>query len=339
MTGTFKTNQTNVSNIRIPIPDISSFFLLPRNFRLESGDKPSSRKLYYRLTGPSKATTIAVFGGISADNNVCDSKEGRKGWWRDFAGVGKALDIEKFQILSFDFVLPSLNTEEFVEIPAITTLDQANCLLFLLDELQITKLHCLVGASYGGMIGLSFANTYPDRLKKLAIISAAEKPDPMSTAWRSIQRKFVCLPQTDKEREEALSLARQLAMTTYRTRDEFKKRFTGPAYYGDKGPRFEVEDYLGSRGSTWSKTISVERFLALSLSIDLHRINPKNINHPTLIISSIEDQLVPIDDIKRLKNLIGDNATLCPIHSIYGHDAFLKEVSQISNLLNPFIGE
>ncbi len=341
---TDNTNETSISNFeKAPlsqsgITDISAFIILPESFRLESGDKPSSRKLYYRITGPQTAPVIAVFGGISADNNVCDTVEGHKGWWRDFAGAQKVLDTEKFRVVCFDFVLPSLETEEFVEIPAITTSDQANCLKILLDELKIPTLHSFVGSSYGGMIGLAFANLYPENLENLVIISAAEKPDPMSTAWRSIQRRIVGLPQTDKEREEALSLARQLAMTTYRTRVEFKERFSGPSYFSDKGPRFEVEDYLEARGSTWSKTVSVERFLALSQSIDLHRIEPRNIVVPTLLIAVIEDQLVPLEDIQRLKNLMGDIATLKEIHSHFGHDSFLKEVDQISNLITPFIG-
>ncbi len=77
------------------------------------------------------------------------------------------------------------------DFPSISTYDQARALEQLLDALGIDALRAIAGGSYGGMVGLAFAERYPDRIANLLVIGAPDRAHPMSSAWRSTQRRMV----------------------------------------------------------------------------------------------------------------------------------------------------
>ena len=67
---------------------------------------------------------------------------------------------------------------------------------------------------------------------------------------------------------------------------------------------------------------------------DLHRVEPESIRVPTTLIGVTEDQLVPISDMRELRDRHGGNCSLVEISSIYGHDAFLKETEVLRDVLS-----
>ena len=147
----------------------------------------------------------------------------------------------------------------------------------------------------------------------------------MSTAWRSVQRAIVRYALTHGEGERGLVLARALAMATYRSAREFEERFPGEAELKDGRFVFPVEAYLLSRGEAYAAQYSPEAFVCLSESIDLHQVEPANIRVPTSLVAVIEDQLVPLADMRTLKQSLGGPVELVELSSLYGHDTFLKE--------------
>ena len=79
-------------------------------------------------------------------------------------------------------------------------------------------------------------------------------------------------PETAAAKEEGVSLARQLALTTYRTAEEFDLRFDGPAPAG-AGAAYPVCDYLIARGEAYEA--SADRWITLSDSLDRHAVKPE----------------------------------------------------------------
>ena len=59
--------------------------------------------------------------------------------------------------------------------PHVTTADQAELQAKLLDHLGVGKLHALIGPSVGGLIALTFATRFPDRVKNVVSIAAGYK--------------------------------------------------------------------------------------------------------------------------------------------------------------------
>ncbi|HEV2700233.1 MAG TPA: alpha/beta fold hydrolase, partial [Steroidobacteraceae bacterium] len=231
-------------------------------------------RIAWRLTGPEEAPVVCALGGISAHRRVCLTPNPRDGWWADIAGPGKPLDSDRWRILSFDFLGgsgestgPAAGAGDF---PSISTFDQARVLEQVLDALGIGALRAIAGGSYGGMVGLAFAERFPDRVANLLVIGASDRAHPMSSAWRSTQRRMVRFAIAAGHPAQGMELARALAMTTYRSAEEFAARFDGPAELVDGRFEFPVERYLAARGRDYAAQYSAESFLCLSESIDLH---------------------------------------------------------------------
>jgi len=307
-------------------------------FQLHFGGSLPRVEIAYRLAGAEGAPVVAVLGGISAGRNVFRMRDGVPGWWDEIAGPGKALDTDRFRVLGVDFLGGSHRTtgpaagELF---PSVSAHDQANCLVAVMDHLGIGVLHGCVGASYGGMVTLVIGLTHPTRLRHGVVVSAAHRTHPMSTAWRSVQRNFVRYAIEHGEGERGLELARALAMTTYRSSREFEDRFAGePGRRADGRFVFPVESYIVSRGEAYARTYRPEAFVCLSESIDLHRVEPGRIVVPMTLLAVLEDQLVPVTDMRTLRDRIGGPCQLIEISSVYGHDAFLKEAEVLRDVFH-----
>ena len=127
---------------------------------------------------------------------------------------------------------------------------------------------------------------------------------------------------------QALELARALAMSTYRSPEEFAARFSGAPRAAERGFVFPVEDYLMARGADYATRYQPDGFLCLSESIDLHRVDAGRIFVPVTAVAVREDQLVPVADMRAMVARL-PHAKLQEISSLYGHDAFLKEADAL----------
>ena len=192
-------------------------------------EQPSSA---WRLAGPPGAPVVVALGGISAHRRVFDIEQPRAGWWREIAGPGRALDSTRVRILGIDYLGGSGESTGPTAggvFPSLSSYDQAEALRQLLDHLQHRRLRAIVGASYGGMVALAFAERYrragraaaghqrrgsrPSHVHRLAQRAAAHR------ALRAVR------PGTPAD---GMELARALAMATYRSPEEFAARFAMP---------------------------------------------------------------------------------------------------------------
>lgn len=275
-----------------------------------------------RLSGPEDGPATLVLGGVSAGRGLCPD-ESCEGWWPGVAGPGGALDPRQRRLLSVEFLGDEAG-------PYPTLADQAAAALALADTAGLDRFS-LVGASYGGVIALEIAATAPDRVRKLDILCAAARPNPMTTAWRSIQRETVRLALDAGQGARGVDLARRLAMTTYRTAEEFDGRFTGAA----PGSRDAdgVEAYLEARGAAYAANTSPERFLALSQSMDSADVAVERITAPTRFLAFASDQLVRVSDVESTAARMA-HATVRSCETLYGHDGFLKEPEAVNAFLS-----
>ncbi|MBB4210159.1 homoserine O-acetyltransferase [Rhodothalassium salexigens DSM 2132] len=313
---------------------------LPADFTLDSGERLSEPWLTLRITRGAQvaddAPLVAVAGGISAGRVVARDAGANAptAWWAEVARPGGGVDLDAVRMLSFD-MLPNAGETA----TTITTNDQARALAAALDGLGVERLAAYIGSSYGGMVGLAFAADHGHRLGRLAVISAAHRPDATATAWRGIQRRMVRFGLDHGDPEGGLALARQLAMTTYRAANELDQRFDCTAQGAHAGDPFDVCEYLIARGEAFCKVMAAERFLTLSDSLDRHRVDPAAIDVPTLLIAARTDRLVSPDAMVCLAARTKGSSRYCVIDTPYGHDAFLKEPEQMNHLLGQFLDE
>ncbi len=296
---------------------------LPAPWALHHGGHLPGACIALRIEGPAGAPVVAALGGISAHRVVA----GGQGWWSAIAGPGKGIDTDRFRVLGIDYIGGSGGSstpDGRTAFPSVSTHDQAAALAAILRR-RATRLHAIVGASYGGMVALSFALRYPELVDRIVVVGAADRSRPLATAWRCVQRQIVREAIERGEGAAGLRLARGLAMTTYRTAEEFSERFRGPPVRIDGRFHFPIERYLFARGEDYVRKYRPESFVTLSESIDLHDIDAALVRTPTTLIGICEDQLVPIADVRALAARLGGPCRLVQLSSLYGHDAFLKE--------------
>ena len=285
--------------------------------------------LRYACVGPADAPVVIVLGGISADRRLAAlSPDDAPGWLDGLVAAGRTLDPAKVRLLSMDW----LGADGQLDWP-IDTADQAAALAGLLRELRIAHVAAVVGYSYGALVALQLAAEHPARIGRLVVVSGAHRPHPYASAWRALQRRAVTLGQLQYGDTHGLALARQFAMLSYRTPEEFAERFDAPPQLVNGRVRVPAEDYLDAAGAQFVSRMSTTAWVRLSESIDLHRVDPARITLPTTAIAVEGDRLVPLSDMVGLVEGLAGPTTLRVLRSPYGHDAFLKETDRIDALL------
>lgn len=292
-------------------------------------DDACAARVRYALYGAADAPTVIVQGGISANRDVTAAADGGAGWWSAIVGPGRAIDTRGWRVLSIDW----LERADLTGARAVDSADQADALAAVLDALGLHRACAFVGSSYGAMVGLAFAARHPQRVGHLVAIAGAHRAHPLSVAVRNIQREIVRLGARFGDAEAGLDLARRLAMTTYRGEREFAERCADAPVFADGRFQFAEEAWLKAAGASFVKRFDGARYLALSESIDLHRVEPEDVRVPATLIGISTDRVVPLADLCELQRRCGAAAALHVIDSRYGHDAFLKEDAQISALL------
>lgn len=308
---------------------------IPESWRGALGGRPADGHVTGRIIGDPAKGVIAILGGISAGRFVANEGDTR-GWWGRVVGAGLPIDLDEAAVLGLEW--SSSNADGLDGQAVLTPADQARLLALLMDAAGIERLSGLIGASYGGMAALEFARQFPERVDQMAVIAAAHRPSVMGGAWRGIQRRILDFAISAERPEEGVSLARQLAMTTYRAPEEFSKRFDPIA---EADPRFgataEVCGYLENRGEAYLDQMSAQRFLSLSASVDLHNVAPEDISTPSYLIATTTDWLNPPSDTIELGERLAGPSVFRLIESPCGHDAFLVEQERISALMAEFV--
>ena len=274
---------------------------------------------------------VVVLGGISANCFPAVQPDGAPGWWAGLTGEDQAINPRKFYIIGLDFAADDSG------ISAPSTVDQSRVLAAALDTIGVERPVSIVGASYGGMVGLALAAAEPQRVDKVVAISAGAEPHPASTAARELQRRVVSLGLLAGRGDEALAIARGMAMLTYRTPAEFQVRFDGGIAEDAPLCCSAPGAYLRARGQAFRSVMSPGRFLSLSASIDRHNVRPQDVSAPCLLIGANSDQLVFPDQLRRLADGLARPAELHLLDSLFGHDMFLKEAERIGRIVEPFL--
>jgi homoserine O-acetyltransferase/O-succinyltransferase len=199
-------------------------------FTLESGAVLPDLVVAYRHDG----VPIGEGRQILVVHALTGSADAAGDWWAPLIGPGQILDTEKFGVICMNLLGSRYGTTGPISrnaatgktygrsFPRVTVRDQARAQWRLLDALGITKLALAVGGSLGGMVALEVALERPGEISRVVPIAAPARIGQLAVAWDHIQLEMI-----DKLGLDGLDLARQLAMTTYRSEIDFEKRFTG----------------------------------------------------------------------------------------------------------------
>jgi len=297
-------------------------------FALDHDEPLPGLALPYEIAGPRDGPLVVVQGGISAHPHATATlRDASPGWWQPVVGGGRAVDTRRFQVLSLEFLG---RREEAV----VSSGDQARATARLLDELGVARLHAFVGASYGGMAALRFAELFPDRVERVVAVSAPDRPRAFATAWRALQRRVLELGSRLGAESDSVAIARAMGMLSYRSPGELEERFA-PVGPDDR----RVESYLLARGREFAARFDAGAFARLSRAVDLHRAEVGRITARATLVAADPDLLVPPEQLADLAPRFARPARFVRLPSRFGHDAFLKEPAALTRILAAALAE
>ncbi len=292
-------------------------------FALCSGERLDGGELAWQVWGVGDAPVAIVLGGISAGRDIGT-------WWDGQCAIGRSLDPRKLRLVSVDWLGgadASSGPRGDATFPTIDSVDQAHALLALLNHLGVARVEVVVGASYGACVAQHLGVLLGTRLGRLVLIGAAHRASPWALALRHLQRAGIVAAGDDVDaRDDALRRARGLAVLAYRTPAELEARF------GNAAPAQGVLGWLDAHGERFARRFDAEAFLRLSASLDAHACAVERIAASTTVVTFAEDLIVPLALAEDCARRIA-GARLVVLHSCFGHDAFLKEVSAIAAVI------
>lgn len=309
-------------------------FKFSEPFALESGEILSPLDLRCTIYGKlnaEKSNAVLVFHALTGSSRISE-------WWDEILGDGLGLDTGRFAFVCVNAVGSCYGSTpgKFIK-SVVTTGDIVRSQKLLLEYLGIGKFRAVVGCSVGGMLALQFAADFPELTEKCVAVGAAPL-SAMGLALNHLQRVAI-------KHENGVSLARQIAMISYKSSELFKRSFArrpnrnGEIPAARLGNRFDIAGYLDYQGEKFTRRFDLESYNALSKAMDLFNLNDEQIEKITARVSLVgisSDWLFPSSDVEnlteRMKNL-GIDAEYVEMISPDGHDAFLSDTRQMSNIL------
>src|SRR5450759_256695 len=323
-------------------------------FELVSGTRLAELRVDYRHDGqgPTERPQVLVIHALPGSADAAGD------WWSPLIGPGLALDTDRVGVLSANLLGgrygttgptspdPATGRAYGAAFPAISTRDQARAHWALLDALGVPGLALVVGGSLGGMVALEVALERPEAVRSVAPIAAPAATGALAVAWNAIQRALV-----DRLGEDGLALARELAMTTYRSEADFDQRF-GRAAEADGTP--SIVSYLRYQGQKLGRRFDPDTYRTLVGAMDRHdigagrggigpalaRLADNGVRLTGLGISG--DILYGPDQVRALVSAAageGAHARYLELHSTKGHDAFLAEWEALAAIFRGMLDE
>tara|TARA_B110000211_G_scaffold148217_1_gene168819 strand:- start:190 stop:1362 length:1173 start_codon:yes stop_codon:yes gene_type:complete len=198
------------------------------------------------------------FSGTSHAAGKYKADDALAGYWDALIGPGKAIDTNKYFVISSDTLVnanwhdpnvittgpasinPKTNKPYGLDFPVVTITDFVEVQKRLLDSLGINKLHAVIGASMGSFQALEWAVRYPEQVERLVHVIGAATMD----AWTvSALEKWAMPIRLDKNWQQGnyYNKERPLAGLTA-TLLNITQDAMHPLIYNASFPNFEVLD-------------------------------------------------------------------------------------------------
>ncbi|GAA3536807.1 homoserine O-acetyltransferase MetX [Nocardioides daeguensis] len=326
----------------------------------------------YGVLNEARDNAVMVCHALTGDAHAAGLHLGAKkrGWWDNLIGPGKAVDTDRFFVVSANLLGGCSGTTGPASIdpatgrvhgPDFPLLDMADFVAVhrrLLDHLGIGRLHAAVGGSLGGMQVLEWALEEPDRIDRAVVVAASSRLTTENIAFSAVARAAILedpdfhggrYAEHGVAPRHGLKVARMMAHVTYVSGQSLAEKFGHARDTSGTGKRlaadFEVEHYLQHQGESF-----LQRFDALSY---LHLTRPMDYfdpfaAHPDVVpstrfrlVSFDSDWRFPTAHSLRIRDQLlarGVAVDHTEVVSPWGHDSFLLEPPGYHDLVRSFLG-
>ena len=328
-------------------------------FEFEGGGCIENLRVVYHCseklwTAGDERKVIWICHALTANSDAQD-------WWPELVGPGRLFDTEKYFVICANMLgssygssgPSSINPETgkpfFFDFPKITVRDIVRANDLVRRHLGIEKIHLMVGGSIGGFQSVEWTIMEPELFDKAVFIACGARVTPWLTAWEESQRMALEADPTFREcsslkgGEAGLRCARSIALISYRS------------YEGYNTTQSETDvdclfaDRAGSYQRYQGKKLS-DRFDAYSYYYLSDSVNSNNagrgrggveaalgtIRAACTVIGIDSDRLFPVEEQKLIASAI-PGAEYHEITSRFGHDGFLLENDQLTEIIKPLL--
>jgi homoserine O-acetyltransferase len=350
-------------------------------FTFQSGQTLTGFTLRYETYGELNAAgdnAILICHALSGDHHCAGRHhpdERKPGWWDNLIGPGKAVDTDRFFVVSSNCLggcvgstgpsslNPSTGRPYGIEFPFVTIRDMVRAQKLLLDHLGVTTLHAAIGGSMGGMQVLQWGIEFPGFIRRLLAMATTSREGAQAIAFNEVGRQAIMQDPAwnhgdyakDGGPRTGLAIARMMAHITYVSDASMDRKFgrkkkgtaNGDAYTFDI--QFEVESYLRHQGQSFINRFDANSYLYITRALDQFDLNQSYgsletafapVQAESLVVGFTSDWLFPPEQNRAIVHALlraGKRATYAELTTDLGHDSFLLESEDLYALVRAFL--
>jgi homoserine O-acetyltransferase len=341
-------------------------FELP-SYATVAGEAIKSVKIGWEAAGTlnaDKSNAILVthyFSGTSHAFGKYAPADQMAGYWDAIIGPGKAIDTNKYYVLSSD-TLVNLNAKQAnvvttgpasinpdtgkpygLTFPVVSIKDFVRVQKALIDSLGIKKLKAVVGLSMGGLQAYEWAQTYPESVERIIPVVATATAEPFAIAWMDVWAQPIRLdPKWNngdyygKESPlDGLKAALKIVSLQANGWEWARKTFgTAPAEEGKDPAKafandFKIDAFLDQAAVARAAFADANHFLYLCKAIQLAAVDPANIKVPALVLYAPTDQIFAEPSIQETIQKIASAGGSVESGTLSGPNGHLNAITQI----------
>ncbi len=346
---------------------------------LESGATLGPVEVAFEAYGSldrSRCNAVFICHALTGDAHAAGhhGDPSRRGWWDKLIGPGRAIDTDRFFVISPNLlggcqgttgpssIDPGSGSAYGLRFPLFTVRDLTRVHQKLLRWLSIDRVHAAIGGSLGGMQALQWGLDHPAQVRRAALICATAKLSAQNIALSAVARAAIMRDPafhdgdylgTPSRPDTGLATARMLAHITYLSTESMRLKFDrerrAPSVGMTFDDDFEVEHYLTHQGESFLRRFGALSYLYLSRMMDyfdpladpaLNLAKVAGAGTRFLLISFDTDWRFGSEHSAALAAELqrgGVRAAHTEIQSPWGHDSFLLDVPEYHQALAGFL--
>ena len=284
-------------SVGLVTPQVAEF---EQPLELDCGKTLPAYQIIYETYGQLNAAgsnAVLICHALSGHHHAAGyhSPEDKKpGWWDACIGPGKAIDTNKFFVVSLNnlggchgstgpaSIDPETGKQYGATFPIVTVKDWVRSQVRLADRLGIKQWAAVVGGSMGGMQAMQWSIMYPKRVRHCVAIAAAPKLSAQNIAFNEVARQAIMKDPDFHGGDFAahgvipkrgLMLARMVGHITYLSDDSMGQKFgrelrSDCLTYDFNNIEFQVESYLRYQGEQFSTRFDGNTYLLMTKALD-----------------------------------------------------------------------
>lgn len=345
---------------------------------LASGERLDEVVVAYETYGTlnaQRSNAIYICHALTGDAHAAGWHPGDRhpGWWDTLIGPGKAVDTNKWFVISSNLlggcqgttgpssINPATGKAWGLDFPLLAMADFVAVHRALVAHLGIERLHAAIGGSMGGMQVLQWSLDHPAELDRAAIIAASSRLTAQNIAFSAVGRQAIMrdedfwggrFAEHEANPNVGLAIARMMAHITYTSEEGFQSKFGRATQQEESSPGFgvdfAVEGYLEHQGEIFLARFDALSYLYLTRVMDyfdpfadpdaLEAVRDDPVRY--LVLSFDSDWRFSTEHSRRIVRQLAKAevpVTFRDIRSPWGHDSFLLTIDSYLDTVRGFV--